>query len=133
MLIRPPALKTVNSIEKMHPRMIVVTFNGSPRATINSCYSPTNVSEETKLIAFNKLSSLVRTIPKHNVPAIGSGVNSQTSSKCNRMNPTNTNALILKKAQNEIASIYIKEQTEYIQNQIDKIRDSVEDRQSWIT
>ena len=28
--------------------------------------------------------------------------------------------------------IYIKEQTEYIQNQIDKIRDSVEDRQSWI-
>ena len=28
--------------------------------------------------------------------------------------------------------IYIKEQTEYIQNQIDKIRDSVEDRQSRI-
>ena len=28
--------------------------------------------------------------------------------------------------------IYIKEQTEYIQNQIDKIRDSVEDRQSTI-
>ena len=29
-------------------------------------------------------------------------------------------------------SIYIKEQTEYIQNQIDKIRDSMEDRQSRI-
>ena len=28
--------------------------------------------------------------------------------------------------------MYIKEQTEYIQNQIDKIRDSVEDRQSRI-
>ena len=37
-----------------------------------------------------------------------------------------------KKAQNELASIYLKEQTEYIQNQIDKIRDSVEDRQSRI-
>ena len=56
----------------------------------------------------------------------------KTASKCNRKNPTNTNALKLKKAQNELASIYLKEQTEYIQNQIDKIRDSVEDRQSKI-
>ena len=47
-------------------------------------------------------------------------------------NPTNTNALKLKKAQNELANIYLKEQTEYIQNQIDKIRDPVEDRQSRI-
>ena len=52
----------------------------------------------------------------------------KTASKCNRKNPTNINALKLKKAQNELASIYLKEQTEYIQNQIDKIRDSVEDR-----
>ena len=52
--------------------------------------------------------------------------------KCNRKNPTNTNALKFKKAQNELANIYLKEQTKYIQNQIDKIRDSVEDRQSRI-
>ena len=38
----------------------------------------------------------------------------------------------LKKAQNELASIYLKDQTENIQNQINKIRDSVEDRQSRI-
>ena len=44
-----------------------------------------------------------------------------------------TNAQKLKKAQNELASIYLKEQTEYIQNQIDKITDSEEDRQSRIT
>ena len=56
----------------------------------------------------------------------------KTTSKCNRKNPMNTNARNLKKAQNELASIYPKEQTEYIQNQIDKIRDSVEDRQSRI-
>ena len=37
-----------------------------------------------------------------------------------------------KKAQNELASIYLKEQTEYIQKQIDRIRDSVEDGQSRI-
>ena len=54
----------------------------------------------------------------------------KTASKSYRKNPTNTNALKLKKAQNELASIYLKEQTEYVQNQIDKIRDSVEDRQS---
>ena len=56
----------------------------------------------------------------------------KTASKCNRKNQTNTNALKLKKAQNELANIYLKEQTEYIQNQIDKIRDSVEERQSRI-
>ena len=56
----------------------------------------------------------------------------KTASKCYRKNPRNTNFHKLKKAQNELASIYLKEQTEYIQNQIDKIRDSVEDRQSRI-
>ena len=34
---------------------------------------------------------------------------------------------IIKTAQYQLAGIYIKEQTEYIQNKIDKIRDSVED------
>ena len=53
----------------------------------------------------------------------------KTASKTYRKNPTNTNTLKLKKTQNELASIYLKEQTEYVQNQIDKIRDSVEDRQ----
>ena len=56
----------------------------------------------------------------------------KTASKCNRRKPTNINALKLKKAQNELANIYLKEQTEYIQNQINKIRDSFEDRQSRI-
>ena len=54
------------------------------------------------------------------------------ASKSNRRNPTNINAQKLKKAQNELANIYLKEQTEYMQNQINKIRDSVEDGQSRI-
>ena len=49
----------------------------------------------------------------------------KTASKCYWKNPTNTNALKLKKAQNDLGSIYLKEQTECIQNQIDKIGDSV--------
>ena len=56
----------------------------------------------------------------------------KTASKNYRKNPTNTNALKLKTAQYQSAGVYIKKQTEYIQNQIDKIRDSVEDRQSRI-
>ena len=56
----------------------------------------------------------------------------KTASKNYRKKLTNTNALKLKTAQYQSAGIYIKEQTEYIQNQIDKIRDSVEDRQSRI-
>ena len=55
---------------------MVATFNGSPSATIISC--PTNVSEETGLIAFyDELSSLVRNIPKHNVLVIGGDMNAQ--------------------------------------------------------
>ena len=53
----------------------------------------------------------------------------KTTSKSYRKNPTHTNARKLKKAQYQLADIYLKEQTEYIQNQIDKIKDSVEDRQ----
>ena len=65
-LIGPRALKSLNSVESIPPRMIA-TFNGNPGATI-VCYSPTNVSEETELVAFyDELSSLVCSILKHNI------------------------------------------------------------------
>ena len=58
----------------------------------------------------------------------------KTASKCNKRNPTNINTLKLKMAQNELANIYLKEQTEYIQNKINKIRDSIEEsRIAWQT
>ena len=76
-LIGPKALNKLNSIERIQPRMMAATFNGNPRATI-ICYSPTNVSEETELVAFHdELSSLVRSIPKHNVLVIGGDMNAQ--------------------------------------------------------
>ena len=56
----------------------------------------------------------------------------KTASKSYRKNPTNTNTRKLEKAQYQLAGIYLKEQAEFIQNQIDKIRDSVKDRQSRI-
>ena len=76
-LIGSRALKSLNSIERIQPRMMVATFNGNPRATIIR-YSPTNVSEETELVAFyDELSSLVCSIPKHNVVVIGRDMNAQ--------------------------------------------------------
>ena len=45
---------------------------------------------------------------------------------------TNINAQKYEKVQNELTNVYLKEQTEYVKNQINKIRDSVEDRQSSI-
>ena len=78
LLIGPRALKTLNSVEKIQPRMMAATFNGNPRPTIISCYSPTNVSEETELVTFyDELSSLVRSIPKHNMLVIGGDMNAQ--------------------------------------------------------
>ena len=84
MLIGPRALKTLNSIERIKPRMMTATFNGNPRITIISCYSPTNVSEETELYAFyDELSSLVRSIPKHNLLVIGGDMNAQIGTNGN--------------------------------------------------
>ena len=78
MLIRSQVLKSLNSTKKVHPRVMVAIFNGNPSATIISCYSPTNVSEETELITFyDKLSSLVHSIPKHNVLVIVRDMNAQ--------------------------------------------------------
>ena len=57
----------------------------------------------------------------------------KTASKSYRKNPTNTNARKLEKAQYQLAGIYLKEQTEYIQNQIDKIGVCVsEGKMTWI-
>ena len=78
MLIGPGALKTLNRIERIQPMMTAATLNGNTRATIISCYSPTNVSEETERVAFyDELSSLVRSIPKHNLLVIGKDMNAQ--------------------------------------------------------
>ena len=78
MLIRLRALKSPNTIERIQPRMMVATFNRNLRAIIISCYSPTNVSEETELITFyEELSSLFRSIPKHNVLVICRDMNAQ--------------------------------------------------------
>ena len=77
-LLSPLARKSLISIEKIHPRLIIATFNGNPCTTIISCYSPTNVSDESDATAFyDELSSLIRQVPKHNVLVIGGDMNAK--------------------------------------------------------
>ena len=84
MLLSPRALKSLNSIEKIRSRIMVVTFNGNPGTMIISCNSPTNASDEIDLDnLYNELSSLVRSIPKHNVLMIGGDMNAQIGKNVN--------------------------------------------------
>ena len=77
MLLSPRDLKSLNSIRKIQPRMMVATFNGN-LCTIIICYCPTNASDKTDLVTFcSKLSSLVRSIPKHNILILGGDMNVQ--------------------------------------------------------
>ena len=58
--------------------MMVAMFNGNPKATIISYYSPTNVSDETELVTFyEELSSIVHSILKHNLLVICGYMNAQ--------------------------------------------------------
>ena len=65
--------------------MMVASFNGNSSATIIiSCYSPTNVSEETNLTVFyNELSPIVRNILKHNVLVMSGDMNTQICKNVN--------------------------------------------------
>ena len=101
MLVSPNALKSLNSIEKICPRIIIATFNGNPCTTVISCYSPTNFSDETETTAFyDELSSLIRDVPKHNVLLIGGDMNANiglnNDHKYNYHQMTNRNGRHLK-------------------------------------
>ena len=63
---------------------------------------------------------------KHRVPRETLAVRKKyddmkTASLCNKRNTTNANAQKLKNAQNELSNAYLNEQTEYIQDQFNKI------------
>ena len=80
MLFCPHGLKSLNSIEKVQPSMMVAMFNSNPNTTIIICYSPTNASDETDLITFyNELYYLDHTILKHTILIIGGDMNAQIS------------------------------------------------------
>ena len=76
--LNPHALKSLNSIKKIQPRMLVATFNGDLDTTIIFCYSPINANDETEITTFNsELSPLVHFISNYNVLIIGGDMKAQ--------------------------------------------------------
>ena len=47
-LLSPHAYGTLLKIETVSARIMVATFNGNPKTTVISCYSPTNCSDESE-------------------------------------------------------------------------------------
>ena len=91
-LLSPKALKSLQNIEKITPRIVVATFNGNPATTVISCYSPTNISEESDVLLFyEKLSALTRHVPKHNLLIVAGDMNAQMDGKFSYHNSKNRN------------------------------------------
>ena len=70
------SLKSLSIIAKIQPRITCATINNYSCTTIISCNRPTNLSDEKGvIILYDKLSSFIQHIPKHNVLIIGGDMN----------------------------------------------------------
>ena len=104
MLVSPIACKSLINIEPINSRIIIATFSGNPETTIISCYSPTNVSEDS--IAENFYSQLsIKQIPKHNITIVCGDMNAKIGSQDCKGTPfhqtTNRNGQLLLDVINE--------------------------------
>ena len=103
-----------------------------------ACFFPNStlhVRHVQVLFGLCKMSFLL--LQKHKVPWDTLAVKKkhdeiENTSLCKRRNPTNANTQKLRNAQSKLNNACLKEQTEYIQGQINKIKDLAEDRQSTI-
>ena len=76
MLFSPQAYNALISAEMITPRNMIVTLNGNLQTTIISCYSPTNVSDETEVDTFYEdLIAVTRQVPKNNIIIIAGHFN----------------------------------------------------------
>ena len=84
MFISPKAYQSLVNVESISPRIMVATFNGNPKTTVISCYSPTNCSDELEIQNFyHQLTDSIKNIPKHNVLIIGGDINAKIdNNKC---------------------------------------------------
>ena len=67
-LFSPQAYNALTSAEMRTSRIMIATFNVNPQTTIISCYSPTNISDETEVKKFyQELISVTKQVSKHNL------------------------------------------------------------------
>ena len=77
MLLSPKAYKSLNSVETIRRRTMIASFNGNPAVTIISCYNPNVSDEEDKDEFYTKLTTIARSIPKHNILLVGGDMNAK--------------------------------------------------------
>ena len=78
MLLIPNACKSLNSVETIS--IMTASFNKNTAVTIVSCYRPTNVSdEEDKDEIYTEITTVTRSIPKHNILLLGDDKNARIS------------------------------------------------------
>ena len=84
MLISPKAYQSLVNVESISPRIMVASFNGNPKKTVISCYSPTNCSVKLEIQnIYHQLTDSMKNILKHNVLIIGGDMNAKIgNNKC---------------------------------------------------
>ena len=66
-LLSPKAMENLLSIKKISPRVIIADFEGNPRTTVVSCYSPHNNSTDEEVTQFyDILRTTLENVPAHN-------------------------------------------------------------------
>ena len=82
MLVSPRAHGSLLNVELVSSRIMVATFNGNPKTTLSSCYSPTNYSDEIEAVeSYSMLQDVIRQLPKHNVIIITGDMIAQVGSE----------------------------------------------------
>ena len=80
MLLIPNVYKSLNSVETISTRIMTVSFNKNTAVTTVSCYRTTNVSdEEDKDEIYIEITTVTRSIPKHNILLLGDDKNARIS------------------------------------------------------
>ena len=81
LLLSPKASSNLLSIKKVSDRIVVAEFNSNPKTSFISCYSPTNVSDETIVNDFySSLLTTLQQIPTHNFLIVAGDFNAQLGS-----------------------------------------------------
>ena len=78
LLLNPHAKLALESIETISERTMIATFNGNPKCTVISTYSPTIVmSEDTIQEYYSELTPLIHQVAKPNVLLLCGDMNAQ--------------------------------------------------------
>ena len=78
MFLSPIAYRSLLNVKSVSSRIMIATFNGNPKVTAVSCYSPTNYSEEEEIQEFyDQLTELIKQVLKHNVLLIGGDISAK--------------------------------------------------------